>query len=356
MSGDDSGSAPSHPLAALSPRMRVVLLWSGVAVLLVLAFVAAVGAVQRAFYSPAGFATSYVQSLASKDVRAALAMPGANPTPASLVKQGLPGNPSRELLRPDVLPHLTGIRVVGDDLLASGDHLVEVAALSNGRPVTAKFTVRQTGSVLGVLPLWEFAKTPLTVARIQVQHADTFTLAGHTLEPRAAEKQPADAFSVSADYLMFAPSDYTLGHSSRYLTTTPVTFAAAAGQRVQVAVDAQPDAAFVSVVTKQLHDFLDDCAKQQVLQPAGCPFGAVIDDRVQGLPAWAIANYPDVSIQAGETGWVVPRAAGVAHLSVTVQSLFDGTVSQRETDEPFALSVSKITLRENGGIDLVVAE
>ena len=233
---------------------------------------------------------------------------------------------------------------------------MEIAALSNGRPVTAKFTVRQTGSVLGVLPLWEFAKTPLTVARIQVQHADTFTIAGHTLEPRAAEKQPADAFSVAADYLMFAPSDYPLGHSSRYLTTTPVTFAAAAGQRVQVAVDAQPNTAFESVVQKQLHEFLDDCAEQQVLQPAGCPFGAVIDDRVQGLPAWSIAQYPNVSIQAGETGWVVPSAPGVAHLSVTVQSLFDGTVSQRESDEPFALSVSKITLRENGGIDLVVAE
>lgn len=356
MSGDESEGAPAHPLAALSPRTRVLLIWSGVAVLLVLAFVAAVGAVQRAFYSPAGFATSYVDALAARDVRAAMAMPGADPTPASLSAQGLPEKPSRELLRPDVLPHLTAIRVVSDDQLASGAHLVEVAARADGHPVTAKFTVQQTGSVLGVLPLWEFAKTPLTVAHIQVQHADTFTIAGHTLEPRAAEKQPADAFSVAADYLLFAPARYSLGHHSRYLTAETVAFPAAAGQRVPVAVDAQPTNAFVSVVKTQLHDFLDDCAKQEVLQPAGCPFGAVIDDRVQGLPAWSIVRYPPVTIQAGETGWVMPRSEGAAHLSVTVQSLFDGSVSQRETDEPFAMSVSKITLRDDGGIDLVVAD
>lgn len=356
MSGDESGSARSHPLAALSPGMRVALVWSGVAVLLVLAFVAAVGAVQRVFYSPSGFAASYVEALADHDVRAAMAMPGADPTAASLSAQGLPAEPSRELLRPDVLPRLTDVRVVGDDQLASGEHLVEVAALADGTPVSTKFTVRQAGSVLGVLPLWEFAKTPLTVARIQVQHADTFTIAGHTLEPRAAEKQPADAFSVAADYLMFAPAGYELGHRSRYLKAAPVTFQAAAGREVQVAVDAQPSAEFVSVVQKQLHDFLDDCATQQVLQPAGCPFGAVIDDRVQGLPAWSIVQYPTVIIQPGETGWIMPHSAGTAHLSVTVQSLFDGTVSQRETDEPFAMSVTKITLREGGGIDLVVGD
>lgn len=356
MGGDDSGEAASHPFAALSPRMRLVLIWSGVAVLLVLAFLAAFGAVQRAFYSPGGFATSYVESLASHDVHAALAMPGADPTAASLSAQGLPSQPSRELLRPDVLPRLTGIRVVSDDQLASGEHLVEVAALADGHRVTAKFTLRQTGSVLGVLPLWEFAKTPLTVARIQVQHADTFTIAGHTLEPRATEQQPADAFSVGADYLMFAPARYELGHHSRYLTAETVAFSAAAAQRVQVAVDAQPNPAFTAVVQKQLHDFLDECAKQQVLQPAGCPFGAVIDDRVQGLPAWSITQYPAVTVQAGEHGWTVPSANGTAHLSVTVQSLFDGSVTQRESDEPFAMSVSKITLREDGGIDLVVAD
>ena len=347
---------PSHPLAALSPRARVALLWSGVAVLLVLAFLAAVGALQRGPYSAGGFVSAYMQSLADHDVSAALDMPGADPTAASLRNQSLPSTPSRELLRSDVLPVLTGIRIVSDDDLGTGEHLVEVRVDADGHPVTARFSVRASGAVLGLLPTWRFAQTPLTVAHITVEHADTFTIGGHTLEPRAAADLPPDAFSVAADYLVFSPSVYTLGHSDQYTDAQPVTLTASTpGRQVEVSVVAQPNAAFVQKTEKQLDAYLDSCAQQQVLQPTGCPFGVVIDDRVEGLPTWKIAKYPPVTITAGERGWMMPDSQGIAHLSVTVQSLFDGTVTKRESDEPFAVSLSSIGIRDDGGLDITVA-
>src|ERR1700712_4861021 len=106
MVGDELDAAPAHPLAALSGRTRAVLIWSGFALLLILAFFAALGAVQRTYYSAGGFVTAYVESLARHDLVAAMQMPGADPTAASLRAEGLPAKPSRELLRADVLPSL----------------------------------------------------------------------------------------------------------------------------------------------------------------------------------------------------------------------------------------------------------
>ena len=354
MGAEDEAGTPTHPPARMSARARLIVLWSGLAVLLVLAAVAAFGALQRTFYSPAGFATAYVDALAHRDVQGALAMPGASPASARLTAQGLPAHASEELLRGDVLPRLTGVRVASDRVLPSGEHRVVVDADADGVPVSAAFTLRQTGAVLGLLPTWEFSRTPLAVAHVDVQHAGTFELAGHTIDPRAAGPQRADGFGAAADYLVFAPARYTLSHHSRYLTADPVAVAPRAGSPSDVVVDALPNAAFASLVRDRVRTFLDTCARQPVLQPAGCPFGVDIVDRVQGAPSWRMVRYPDVRLLPGASGWVMPGAGGVAHLSATVQSLFDGSIDHRESDEPFVMSLSSVRIRPDGGVDIVV--
>lgn len=344
MAGDESGR-----------RTRALIVWSGLGVLLILAFLAALGAVQRSYYSASGFVTGYVQTLAAHDVAAALAMPGAAPTAAALERSGLPADASRELLRADLLPHLTDVAVTADEGSGGGRHDVTVRAKADGHAVTATFAVEPSGSVLGILPLWRFATSPLTVTHVTVAHAQDFTIASHTVSPRAAAPdQPDTAFSVAADYLMFAPGRYELGHTSTYLDAAPAVVLAEPGRTVEVTVDAQPTPAFTAAVQKQLNAYLDQCATQQVLQPAGCPFGVEIDDRVQGVPTWRMVTYPAVHLSAGQTAWTMDQAVGVAHLSVTVQSLFDGTVDQRESDERFAVSLTSVVIRPDGSLDIVV--
>ncbi|WP_285114821.1 hypothetical protein [Leifsonia sp. fls2-241-R2A-40a] len=338
-------------------RRRAVLLWSGVGVLLLAAFAAGLGAVQRAYYSPSGFVEAFAHSIASRDVSAALAMPGAAPTAASLREAGLPPGASRELLRSDVLPAIRDVSVVSDTSSADGAHAVTVEARADGRPVTATFRVRPTGAVLGLLPTWSFASTPLGAARITVAHASSFTVGRHSVSPRAASPdQPAGAFSVSADYLVLPLAPLELGHDSRYLHAAPVTAAAAPGTIDETTVDAQPTPAFTTAVQRQVNAFLDDCAKQRVLQPAGCPFGAEIDDRVEGEPVWSMETYPKVRLVPGDTSWTTDRMVGVAHLDVTVQSLFDGTISHRSDAVPFSMSLSSVTIRSDGSLAIVVAQ
>jgi hypothetical protein len=212
--------------------------------------------------------------------------------------------------------------------------------------------------VLGLLPTWRFSTTPLAIADITVEHAETFTVSGHTLDTRAADPtQPADAFTTKANYLVFAPGRYGLGHASTFLDARPVTLLARKpGAVASASVVALPNSDFVSQVEKQLDGYLDDCAKQTVLQPSGCPFGVVIDDRVVGTPAWSIVRYPPVNIVAGANGWQMAPAEGIAHLDVTVQSLFDGTISKRSSDEPFSVALSSIVIRPDGALDIVVAD
>ncbi|WP_158867217.1 hypothetical protein [Leifsonia sp. AG29] len=338
-------------------RRRAVLLWSGIGVLLLVAFAAAFGAVQRTYYSASGFVTAYVGALAAHDLPSALSMPGAAPTAASLTASGLPANASRELLRSDVLPELSDVSVLSDRTEPTGAHTVTVRVLSDGQPVTATFSVKRSGSVLGFLPTWAFATSPLTVAHVTVAHADAFTLGAHTLQPRAAAPdQPADAFTVSADYVMPAPARYRFTHRSAMLAAAPAVLEARPGKVTETTVDAEPTPAFTGEVDKQLRGFLDACVKQTVLQPAGCPMGAQIDDRVQGDPHWSMVSYPPVHLAAGPTGWVMPQTVGVAHLSASVQSLFDGTVSQRESDEQFAVSLTSVVIRPDGSLDIIVGD
>ncbi|QNE36244.1 hypothetical protein [Leifsonia shinshuensis] len=337
--------------------LRPLLLWTGVGVLLVAAFLAALGAVQRAFYSPEGFVSAYVGALASHDLTGALAMPGAAPTKQALAAAGLPANASAELLRSDLLPSYGDTRVLSDTSGPGGRRTVTVRVVADGHPLTAAFEVRQTGAILGLLPTWEFARTPVGVAHITVAHAQTFTVGGRTVSPRAADpSQPASAFSVSAGYLVPAPSLYVLGHSDRYTRAAPVDVAPAPAATVDATVDAQPNDAFTAAVKKELNGFLDECAKQQVLQPAGCPFGVVIDDRVQGVPTWTMKQYPEVHLVPGESSWTMSQAVGIAHLSVTVQSIFDGSVEHRESDEKFAVSLTSVTIRPDGSLDIVVGQ
>lgn len=340
--------------APLTPLTRAVLLWSLIAVLLLAALGSAVGALQQNVYSPGGLVSAYLDALARHDAPAALALPGVNPTRAQLETADLPTRVSRELLRADLLGPLGAVRILHDVALPDGRHRVTAAYTLDGTPHTSNFTLTPDGSDAGVFTSWRFAATPLAVAHIEVLHASTFTAAGHTVDTRATSGVTG-AFDNAANYLVFAPSSLRLGHRSTLLTAEPVVATVTRpGEVTKATVTTTASVAFVAQVTKQLRGYLDSCVTQEVLQPAGCPMGVVIDDRVQGVPAWSMVRYPPVTISAGADGWTMGETEATAHLRVTVQSLFDGSVSTRSEDEPFTVSLSSIVIRPDGSLAITV--
>ncbi|WP_410595005.1 hypothetical protein, partial [Bacillus sp. SIMBA_074] len=69
-----------------------------------------------------------------------------------------------------------------------------------------------------------------------------------------------------------------------------------------------------------------------------------------------MVTYPVVRLQPGDNSWTTGRMVGVAHLKVTVQSLFDGTIAMRSDDVPFTMSLSSVVIRPDGSLAIVVAQ
>lgn len=330
-------------------RLVDIVLWSVVGALLLAAAASAVGILQREVYSPRGLVSAYLGALADHDVPTALAFSG--------VADGVRAMPeaSRELLRSDVLGTLTDVRVVSDDEFGTGRHRVKAEYRIDGRQASSSFMVERSGTVAGVFPQWRFAASPLGVLRVTVQHATRFTLAGHTLDARAAAPDDAGGFAAVGDYLVFAPGRYTLGHDSALLQATEVEALVTAPRAVTHAtVVALPTKDFTKQVQQELDAFLDRCATQQVLQPAGCPFGTVIDDRLTSDPHWSIDEYPRVELGAGSDSWVSPASMGVARIRVEVQSLYDGSLDEVDRQEQFVVALSSVTIDGGGGVHIQV--
>ena len=333
-------------------QFRAIIAICVVAILLVVALISAIGSLNRDTYSAGGFARQYLDALARKDTVGALSLAGVIPTNAELEAAALPQDLPHTLLRPSVLGDLTDIELVSDTESSPGTHTVVYGFNVDGAASTMSFTIQNEGKFAGVFDSWSFAASPLAVLQVTVLHAATFTVNGLTLDTRAldAADEPA-TFSNQAAYLAFSPARYSVQHDSTLLGSEQVVTTVTHAGPVDVTVDAQPNANMISQVQTELDGYLDTCAEQQVLQPSNCPFGIEINDRVKGLPAWSIPDYPTVTLAAGQTTFDMPPTPGVAHISVEVQSLFDGDISTRDEDVDFEVDLSVMV---NGDGSLVI--
>jgi hypothetical protein len=323
-----------------------------VGVLLIAALFSTIGALNRDLYSASGFVRQYLDAVARHDTVGALSFAGVKPTGRELEAAALPRNLPDTLLRASVLGSLTDITLLRDTETSAGHHSVEYGFRLDGQKASMTFDVEHTGTFAAVFDDWRFSTSPLAVLRVAVLHDSEFTVNGLTLDARAHDRADAPpTFSNQAAYLAFAPAVYTVSHESELLTAAKTPVPVTTPGATDVTVDVQPNAAFVSQVQGELDRFLDACATQQVLQPSNCPFGIEINDRVKGLPTWSIAEYPPVTLVAGEATFDMPDTGGRAHIVVEVQSLFDGEVSTRDEDVPFAIGLT-VTVNAGGSLNI----
>ncbi|MET0853544.1 MAG: hypothetical protein ABWY30_02855, partial [Microterricola sp.] len=329
--------APPEPKPPATPStlLRVAAIWGGLALLLILAMAAGIGALNRDLYSASGFVKQYMSALSRSDAEAALSFPGVEPKATELAAAGLPTKLPHTLLRDSVMRAPHDVRVTDVDKGEDGVQQVTVEYTLDGTKATSVFEVERTGTNFGVFDEWRFASSPLAVLSVTVLHDAEFTVNGLTLDTRAHHEPDAEpTFSNSASYLAFSPSTYELSKDSRLLAAAPVTVPVTQSGVTEATVDVQPTDEFVHDVQQDLNGWLDNtCASQAVLMPTGCPFGITIDDRVTSAPVWTITEYPVVTLTATDSNFEMPQTPGVAHVQVEVQSLFDGEVSTLDQDE-----------------------
>jgi hypothetical protein len=329
--------------------------WLGLAFVLMGAFLAALGALNQTVYGASSFVERYLAAIANDDIATASTTPGVALDAGELEALGLPADVSTAMLRSGVIDSgPEDVRVVDDVEQPDGTHSVTASYRLDKAILETTFDVRPIAPLYGVLNRWEFAVSPLAVVDVTAAHNPIFTVGSLSLDTRATKTgDELLAFTQVAPYLAMAPAVYEFHYDSTLLTAPHVLAQADPSARVGVTVDAQPTAAFVDRVQVKVDEYLAGCAEQHVLLPAECPFGIEIDDRVVSEPQWSIVTSPVVTLTAGETSFDMPPTEGVAHISVDVQSLFDGEYSTVEEDRPFTLALSaEITPDGNIAIQL----
>lgn len=313
----------------------------------------------RTVYSASGFVEQYLDALARGDTVGALALGGVMPTAADLTAWGLSDDVAAHLpetlLRESVLGRgLTDIEHVSTTATPAIDDGGAVNVVFefnlNGTASSMSFTTHRVGTFAGVFHSWAFLASPLAVIQVSVLQERTFTVNGLTLDTRAHTAADApNTFSTAAAYLAFAPNRYTFAHESAMLTAPANDVRVTSAGPVAVEVNALPSTAMVDQVQAELNKFLDACATQTVLQPTSCPWGINIDDRIESTPAWSITSYPEVTLGAGDQAFEMAATPGLAHIVVTVRSLFDGNVSDRDEDVAFTMGLS-VKVQANGSL------
>ncbi|WP_395245005.1 hypothetical protein ACGGZK_04190 [Agromyces sp. MMS24-K17] len=325
--------------------------WSGLAVLLVVAFLSALAALNQSIYGASNFVERYLEEIANDEITLAATTPGVALDAEQLAALGLPGDVSTAMLRSGVISSgPEDIRITDDVTHDDGTHTVTASYRLGDTITDTAFEIEPIAPLYGVLNRWAFSISPIAIIDVTAAHYPIFTVGDLQLDTRAHKTgDDLAAFTQTAPYLAIAPAVYSFSYDDVLLTAQDVVTVAAPGSRTAVTVDSQPTPSFVERVQRQLDQYLDQCAAQQVLQPTGCPFGEVVDDRVISAPTWSISTYPVVTLIAGATAFDMPPTEGVAHLSVEVQSLFDGDVSQLERDSTFLVSLSA-TIQPDGSI------
>ena len=299
--------------------MRRVLPWVGAFLVAALAGGGAVVALNATVLGPGDFVRIYLDALARGDAEGALSLPGVDAAGAG-----------DTLLRDDVLTGIGDIRQVRDEALGEGRHRITMSWSSPAGDGETAFEVERIGTRLGLFPAWGFAESPVAVLDLAVRHDPRFLANGV-----AASTGRDSAGSVPLAVLV--PGSYVLGHATTYLTADEVTVVAdEGGATIEAAVEVRPGPAFGPALADAVATHLAACAEQTILFPTGCPFGRSIENRLASEPHWSIVHEPELEVEPGDFGtWIAGPAPGTAHLTVEVQSLFDGSVETFDEDVPF---------------------
>lgn len=312
----------SRARAKVMSSRTALLFWVGGLVLTTLAFVGVVFVANSTVYSAGGFVTRYLDALDRRDLATLLETPGV------VVPDGAAGD---ALVRAALAP-VDRAEVVATSSAAAGRTGVDVDWTEGDESGTIRFEVEPAPAVAGLFSGWRFAVSPVQSVAVDLLHATDLRVNDVDISPAGAAGPNALSVSLAA----FAPSRLVLDHHSRYLTAEATTVVVTTSPAAAT-VDVQANAEFTETVQTELDTFLSECAEQEVLLPAGCPFGTFVDNRLVGPPAWEIVDFPLVAVQPGvESGvWTVPPTTGNARVTAEVISLFDGSRSALDETVPF---------------------
>lgn len=348
-------AAPARPAGRRRTLARDLTALGLVGVLLAGAFAATGIVLYRTLYSPTAFVTHYLDLLSEGRAAEALQLPGVAVDSSQLTASGLPADASEALLRSAALSTLTDITAVSERV-DDGVTAVTVSYSAGPHAGASTFEVAQSGWI-GIAPAWRFTHSPLAAIELTVRGATSFSVNGFALDtrqvsPAGAEADPLDSVAL----LVFSPGLYSITVDTA-VSASPGVAVLSDTPQADIPVDLQtvPTEKFVGVVQEQVSSFLTACATQEVLQPTGCPFGLVVQNRIASTPKWSMTEQPTIALEPDGANWAISRTEGTAHITVDIQSIFDGSVRHLDEDVPFYMT-GTVTMLNDGTAAIAITE
>lgn len=271
-------------------------------------------ALNLTLFSATSFVTSYLKALESSDYGLAASHAGLTRAPQIL---------------PLAWEALENPRIVGTSSLPTGELVIQADYELGDDTHSTVFVVTAGEPILWFFDTWRFSRQPLANLQFAVIGDERVSVNGTDLD--------VGDLGVPPRTTVLVPGIYSSSLETEWVQAEPVMsvmteVGAPAGVRIVVS----PTSVLMENTTGALEAYLDGCAAQAVLQPAECPFGVSISDRVVGAVQWTILDYPEIDLRlsADRATWTMVAESGVAEVTVQVQSLFDGSITEfRDTEE-----------------------
>lgn len=310
-----------------SPLVKVVALWVASLMTVAVAGILSVAWVNQRVLGPDRLVAEYFDLLRAGEGGLALGLVGAEVPDGNAILLDGAG------LRASVAP-IRDFRIAETDLLGEGHAAVTSTYSVDGEEYRTVFRLRQSGRDWLFFDRWAFETPELPALRVSADTTSEVTVNGIE-SPLAKGAQ---------HFPLLLPAVVQAGYEDKYFEAEPktrVVDAAATAQREPLDLVTQPTRRLVEDIDRQIREYVDGCAEQQVLKPAGCPLTYDTNARVAADTIdWDITEYPSAQVGAYDGGWVLrPLEVGTT-LTLEEQDLMTGFTEEKTITESFGFTAT----------------
>ena len=316
--------------------LKAVGAWLFLILLSVAAAAVTIALVNKYQYGPETDVKAYFEALQAGDGAAALGALNAEvPDSNAALLDGEPLEAAAETLD-DV-----SISTVS----SSGEHAVVRADYTlDGQEHSSEFTLHPADTQWGFFTVWDFDRTTLPTMHVSMAGSTAVDINGESV-----------ALTDSArDFAVFYPGVYTGSFTSAMVTAEPErTLVTDPGNQADLELLASPSHELKAQISGQVKTYLDNCAGQDTLYPAGCPFSYEFTGRVLDDVKWSITEYPEPEVRLGgptANRWTLIDAPGKAKIEFTSVNLFDGRTSKVSEEVPFTFKGDLVVTEEEATV------
>lgn len=210
-----------------------------------------------------------------------------------------------------------------------------------GESFQTQLPMQAQRSTLPFFADWELTEASMSQLQIDVPGAAAGGIAQITVngEPVNLEEDSVTLRTYVPAVVEIAVESEWLVGASRYVVVQDAG-EAEDDQVHQVTLELEASEAAQELLHEEVQAYLDGCAEQQVLMPAGCPMGINTPNQVVTESiSWSMPDAQELTLGFDDSGWTTPGSDLAATVSFDSRHFHDGASLEESHQVEFDLSI-----------------